>query len=611
MTSEANETKLLPSTVDNKPLTQRQIHEVRMVVGNLVSEYEARHSSDGYDHYWHEQKNKPDANYRFESPKGFSWTLYDPATGEPLDARLARFVAERWPNVTLPSNFAAKVDYVLDRYAYSDPVYPETERELLDGKSFTMREKHKLTLPGGNITEDGISLLRSAIYSAIYSAQRAKGISSSSADLLALWQFHIDLVAANWQWTATVKGKGEYVGTFSKRISKFVKKHYDLNLSKETLARIGNLVAQHTEKPLDLTLDFTDQIDWVDGEFGKWHSCWFTGAGGYGGSLDMMALVKGIAVRFWRKSDGYGFARAWILPQRPESDTFIVFNGYGLLDEYGSTMVMARALATWLGYSYKRIDYRVTAARRVYINGNYAYLVGPAETLAKYSDIHDTWESEDTRVTRCCNCDTPLTSDDLENVNYRNGEVWCETCFDEAFTFCDACEEYAWNDEFHSVYCYYDVRPWSRPNAPVERRREHILVCQSCYDRDYTRCDICDDNYENSEMHDLADGGSVCTRCAESHCATCAECGERFDSDTMTQLGEEDSRQWLCAECDQDHAASCEVCGYHSWRTEYATVDGNWYCNQHIPTEQEDENEEETIEVSEPVDVTLTIVDED
>ena len=76
----------------------------------------------------------------------------------------------------------------------------------------------------------------------------------------------------------------------------------------------------------------------------------------------------------------------------------------------------------------------------------------------------------------CSVCGARLTD---ETVNEFEGQIFCESCFDEAVTVCDCYGKRIWHDDAQG--------------------NDSITLCDSCYDYNYTHCEECGRLIHNDE----------------------------------------------------------------------------------------------------------------
>ena len=136
----------------------------------------------------------------------------------------------------------------------------------------------------------------------------------------------------------------------------------------------------------------------------------------------------------------------------------------------------------------------------------------------------------------CASCGCSVHDDECY---YAGDENYCADCYCEIFTTCECCSEDIVSED--TVYI----------------RDIDVSVCEDCSRRHYNvvQCEHCNDNFERAYIE--IEWYYICNSCAESiNYDTCADCEESFYPDNLTQ---------------------------HS--------NGNYYCEDCLPDEPEDEIE--------------------
>lgn len=181
----------------------------------------------------------------------------------------------------------------------------------------------------------------------------------------------------NIEWRIT--GKGKYVGTLTKRIAKWLYLEHGIELSQDDMMEIGNICKMHVSEKSTHYLDFTQNFDWQDGDFGDNDSCLMKD----NHVLSYMESKKLCAVRLYNPDISmhpeypdfknfwgtykykYGLGRAWFIvgtgANNVPPNTILLFNGYGRL-EIWPTLSIARVVANYFNSVYKEV--------RMLINGN-------------------------------------------------------------------------------------------------------------------------------------------------------------------------------------------------------------------------------------------------
>lgn len=108
----------------------------------------------------------------------------------------------------------------------------------------------------------------------------------------------------------------------------------------------------------------------------------------------------------------------------------------------------------------------------------------------------------------CSDCGEWHDCDDMTELP--NGDVVCSSCLDWSCTYCEACEEWAPNEDVHDLFeiVYGIARP------------ARGCVCDECieYSGDFFRCDDCGRVFRTDDRNEsLSDYGDYCEICAEEH----------------------------------------------------------------------------------------------
>jgi len=138
----------------------------------------------------------------------------------------------------------------------------------------------------------------------------------------------------------------------------------------------------------------------------------------------------------------------------------------------------------------------------------------------------------------CSYCGEIVKEDSTTIVH---GEVICEDCLADNFTFCDNCEKYHSNsDNFYSVWVGGNEQIW----------------CRECA-INYSRvCDDCGDRHATEEID--RDGIYLCDDCIDNW-GRCADCGD------WVRYGDEysdDDCNWYCSDCYRDKTRSIHDYSY-------------------------------------------------
>jgi hypothetical protein len=373
----------------------------------------------------------------------------------------------------------------------------------------TLDTRFTLDMPLGTISESGMILIMRHI-----NAQRAnEGIwKDKNPDSKFTY---LNSLPEDWAWIWIVTGKGDYVGTFPKRVSKFYHKEQQLKCPPEFLTELGNIARAHSSDAITYHFEFVNHANWNAGDYGDHGSCWW---GSYSDGKDTFFDNGGMAIRFYDPL-GNGVGRAWVVAHR---DVFILFNGYGLVGD--PTLIMARVMATHLGLSYKKIDLsnHGESGETIYINGGSGYVIGHTDDIAKI-DEHD-FEFGDEKCSRCESCGDRISEGD---EYYAMDNTYCESCYYDNFSSCDRCGDAFYDDDVTYI-------------------EGHGSYCDSCRDRRFTFCDGCEDYHPNDDITHV-DDATYCEKCLLERYETCDGCDELKPIGTLIEMNDDSKR--LCNDC--------------------------------------------------------------
>jgi hypothetical protein len=179
-------------------------------------------------------------------------------------------------------------------------------------------------------------------------------------------------------------------GNFPKRLAKWLYQNYSWKLTADQMARLGVLARDHSATSSAYTLELTRDVNGPAQEFVNASSCWWQSMTK---SRCIFKTYDGIAMRAYgnphddRKCPR---GRAWILSLDEHltiisdpraASAFLVFNGYGSLQGY----VASRLVAQMARMTYKKIE--VDTNRDLFYTNGDGYLVGPQEILDRVHSV--------------------------------------------------------------------------------------------------------------------------------------------------------------------------------------------------------------------------------
>lgn len=342
-------------------------------------------------------------------------------------------------------------------------------------------KRFQLTTPAGMISETGISEINQLIAAQRLDQDEWKALNPSITALF------LPILPFDWQWVWIVS-KGIYAGTMAKRVASYYYKQFSIKSPTSFIEQIGNLARQHTSDGVSYDFDFTNALDWEDGDFGDAGSCYW---GDHAAARDMLISDGAFAIRFYSTGDE-GIGRAWIVDRIAANGFYVVYNGYGISDS--ATLTAARVMSLFLSLTYKRVVLRNNdhTSGMLWINGGVGYLVGSIEVIA---DV--TWfdlQIED--MLACHNCGQPLTDDQA----YRgpDDENYCDDCFYEYFDTCYECDDYHHREDLTYI-------------EGLDRD-----VCHWCLTQYYITCAECGEDIHRNDSYEIEDkDGRYCEDCRD------------------------------------------------------------------------------------------------
>jgi hypothetical protein len=392
-----------------------------------------------------------------------------------------------------------------------------------------------------------------------------------------------------------VGGKGTYVGAWSKRYSKYVKKLTGVNLDPSHLSIISETLQRSIRSGIEpLIIEFTDHADWNPGKFGDNGSCWFGGAQ----DSSRAGLIKfgGGGICIYTK-DEEPRARLWYAPVERGTNA-VLFNIYDKQNTL-SMLGISRLLAMKFGVSYKRLT--SIYMPNTYLNGgDSAFVVGhplldrpvtltfampPTSVVLSvfmpfaHADSGSVYKIEATgNLHTCADCD--YVSESIEdNKSFRQvDDYWvCEACRDEHYSYCVDCDEWYHEDNIsyyeeldssvcencigNYPYCEGCDRHFSRDDNGITTE-EDGWRCEGCSE-DYRECDHqgCGKVYKKDDMYTAVDEEMICTACGDRYYSCCEHCGDYVLTDDSTQVFNDDGESApYCPDCTRVYAWECVAC---------------------------------------------------
>lgn len=258
-------------------------------------------------------------------------------------------------------------------------------------------------------------------------------------------------------------------------------------------------------------------------------SCWW---GGYTTARNILEGNKGGAfITLKERSNSWDYntvdGRMWFMPVR-DTDATILFNNYGGFAS-NSGLKWAEAINKLLGYS--KVSEISFDPNGMYINGNRAYVLhngleyAELENISTYRyDKRALNKYEDEHTCSCYNCECDIDEDDSYTDD--DGDTYCSNCWYETHADCDSCGNSAYRDDMNYV--------------------NGDLWCENCTDNRATMCCACDEYHPDSQKHYDTPDGMMCDDCFdESQYNICDVCHEIFDASEVKV-------NCICDECMPD-----------------------------------------------------------
>ncbi|MEL6526838.1 MAG: hypothetical protein AAFQ07_14135, partial [Chloroflexota bacterium] len=123
-------------------------------------------------------------------------------------------------------------------------------------------KRYTVNMPQGMISSAGIKAIADFINAQrlTHDAWKARNPDEKRAFLAPL--------PDDWDYRWVVTGRGEYVGTFPKRVSNYYWQTFNIRTPQAFVQDIGQIARRHSEDNATYTIDFTDKLDWDAGDYG-------------------------------------------------------------------------------------------------------------------------------------------------------------------------------------------------------------------------------------------------------------------------------------------------------------------------------------------------------
>ncbi len=235
-----------------------------------------------------------------------------------------------------------------------------------------------------------------------------------------------------------------------------------------------------------------------------------------------------------------GVGRCFLIPayvagDGDHHDVIVMINGYSR-DGYSHDLLhLARLVATAEGLSYRKVTVR-DQWRRIYVNNNSGYLIGPWEVISdvRSVDIHITnsGRTPSKNKRQCDSCGLRWEEEDLTAIE--DNRAICPECLRIDYIRCERCEEWALRQMATDVagewWCKHcaDTHSTTCANCDFRYPRAYVYKvgrkywCESCYDRYAIMCPVCRRSYAPEGICGV-DGQMLCWDCAHNRCARCGK----------------------------------------------------------------------------------------
>ena len=156
---------------------------------------------------------------------------------------------------------------------------------------------------------------------------------------------------------------------------------------------------------------------------------------------------------------------------------------------------------------------------------------------------------------------------------YNNGELYCDDCDDNSdYTYCHECDERVEREGAYYIgdhwYCCECSTECEDCGERVVNRDVYTVyggggyersVCETCRDRNYRRCEHCDDDFAEDYGSEI-EGEFYCRDCVDKVSTNCEGCDEPILNENVVRVGDcsycEDCSEDIC---DDDEAYAVAV----------------------------------------------------
>ena len=207
----------------------------------------------------------------------------------------------------------------------------------------------------------------------------------------------------------------------------------------------------------------------------------------------------------------------------------------------------------------------------------------------------------------CISCDDTIQTDE-ERYWHDNGP-YCEHCYNEHYSYCPWCDDYAPNDDMYHVEshsehwcrscvdeCTFICDDCGNRNHTDDRysdSEDDFEYCENCYEKHLLICDECEELTQKDDMAITSDDKFMCSYCYGNTTIQCYKCGDIYSN--SYDLHETDDNDSLCDDC-YEHAYHCDECGaVYTDKDEVEDTDDGMYCKDCHNDKLKNELEEERL----------------
>ena len=341
-----------------------------------------------------------------------------------------------------------------------------------------------------------------------------------------------------WSWVVTKDLSGnKCVGTFPKRLARYLIKNFDVKMTSQQMAELGSLARSHTIESDNILFDLTQDFDWGRGQYGDPVSCYW---GDYNHSrTEVLPSLGAYAIRFyslereivdmdeWHRTSIRNWE--WYCPMRNQNVQLI---DVCLLSD--NPCYCGSCYAQRMAFTQQN---EIENAR--YGRGVYAKYW--CKALPANRGVGRAWIVPQDDMLLLFNAYGPYQSlhaarllATILGLSYKSIHV--ESNPEEAL--------YLNGDAFAIA-----------PPETLESLKRYTIECdwegEDCYS-----CANCGDDISEDDSYLSRDGGAFCHSCYNDLYINCDRCGDAAPHDGTVDV---DNDTW-CQECSENYSFYCEIC---------------------------------------------------